>query len=85
MKTELNTSITTRDHVQWIFPKLVVQSGFGKSRNGTDLIGINFGISIFKDSMDTLNHIGMEIDHIKSIDDKLIVVVYDRRADRTSS
>jgi hypothetical protein len=85
MTPKLNKIVTTRDHVQWVFPTLDVQSGYGRNSNGTELIGITFGISLYQDSMDTLNHIGMEIDHIKCINDKLIVVVYNRRADRETS
>ena len=86
MTPKLNKIVTTRDHVQWVFPLLDVHSGYGHNSKGAELIGITFGISLFKDSMDALNHIGMEIDHIKADPDgNLIVVVYNRRADRETS
>ncbi len=73
---------TLVEHVQWIFPRLKVHGRMGHDVKGRAIVAIEFGISIYHDSMETLNHCGLEINHIKSIDDNLIVCVIDRRTDR---
>lgn len=83
MKSEKQQSLDLKSHIQWVFPTLKVETGFGRSVKGHVLVAIYFGISLFKSELDTLNKIGLEIHHIKSIDDKLIAVVYDRRTDRS--
>lgn len=70
------------EHIQWIFPRLKVYGRMGHDVKGRALVAIEFGISIYHDSLEVLNCCGLEINHIKTIDDNLLVIVFDRRADR---